>query len=175
MDDTTISETLHFLRLSAKRTPTITGKVREMSICEIITAITAALVALSSIVEVSKIKINPWSALFKWIGNKMMADTKEEIKELSKKQEELAKKQEELKRQRAIDAADVIKAEIFSFYNECQKGQRHSEGEFNHIIKQNKKYEKLIEETGEENGVYEMEYKYILAIYEKCQKEKDFL
>lgn len=146
-----------------------------MSIGEIIAAIGAGLAVLSTFIEVSKIKINPWSSLFKWIGSKMMEDVKAEIKEIKDEQKELAKKQEELKRQRAIDAADAIKAEIFSFYNECQKGQRHSEAEFNHIIQQNKKYDELIEETGEENGVYTAEYKYILAIYEKCQMEKDFL
>ena len=146
-----------------------------MSIGEIIAAIGAGLAVLSTFIEVSKIKINPWSSLFKWIGSKMMEDVKTEIKEIKDEQKELAKKQEELKRQRAIDAADAIKAEIFKFYNECQKEQRHSEAEFNHIIKQNKKYENLIEETGEENGVYTAEYKYILAIYEKCQVEKDFL
>lgn len=146
-----------------------------MSIGEIIAAIGAGLAVLSTFIEVSKIKINPWSSLFKWIGSKMMEDVKTEIKEIKDEQKELAKKQEELKRQRAIDAADAIKAEIFKFYNECQKGQRHSEAEFNHIIQQNKKYEDLIEETGEENGVYTAEYKYILAIYEKCQVEKDFL
>lgn len=146
-----------------------------MSIGEIIAAIGGGLALVSTFVEVSKIKINPWSSLFKWIGSKMMEDVKAEIKEIKDEQKELAKKQEELKRQRGIDAADAIKAEIFKFYNECQKGQRHSEAEFNHIIQQNKKYEDLIEETGEENGVYTAEYKYILAIYEKCQIEKDFL
>ena len=146
-----------------------------MSIGEIIAAAGGAIALVSTFVEVSKIKINPWSSLFKWIGSKMMEDVKTEIKEIKDEQKELAKKQEELKRQRAIDAADAIKAEIFKFYNECQKGQRHSEAEFNHIIQQNKKYEDLIEETGEENGVYTAEYKYILAIYEKCQREKDFL
>lgn len=146
-----------------------------MNIGEIIATISAGLVALGTIVEVSKIKINPWSSLFKWIGNKMMEDVKEELKEVKDEQKELAKRQDELTRQRAIDAADRIKAEIFTFYNECQKGQRHSEGEFNHIIQQNQKYEKLIEETKEPNGVYEAEYKYIMAVYEKCQNEKDFL
>lgn len=146
-----------------------------MSIGEIIAAAGGAIALVSTFVEVSKIKINPWSSLFKWIGSKMMEDVKTEIKEIKDEQKELAKKQEELKRQRAIDAADAIKAEIFKFYNECQKGQRHSEAEFNHIIKQNKKYEDLIEETGEENGVYTAEYKYILTIYTKCQLEKDFL
>lgn len=146
-----------------------------MSIGEIIAAISAGVLCLGTFIEVSKIKINPWSGLFKWIGNCLMADIKAEIKEVKEEQKELAKRQDELARQRAIDAADRIKAEIFGFYNECQKGQRHSEAEFNHIIQQNKKYDDLIEETGEENGVYTAEYKYILAIYEKCQREKDFL
>lgn len=146
-----------------------------MSIGEIIAAASAGLLCLGTFVEVSKIKINPWSSLFRWIGNCLMADVKAELKEVKEEQKELAKRQDELTRQRAIDAADRIKAEIFSFYNECQKGQRHSEAEFNHIIQQNKKYDDLIEETGEENGVYTAEYKYILAIYEKCQREKDFL
>lgn len=146
-----------------------------MSIGEIIAALSAGVLCLGTFVEVSKIKINPWSSLFKWIGNCLMADVKAELKEVKEEQKELAKRQDELARQRAIDAADRIKAEIFSFYNECQKGQRHSEAEFNHIIQQNKKYEDLIEETGEENGVYTAEYKCILAIYEKCQREKDFL
>ena len=139
-----------------------------MSIGEIIAAASAGVLCLGTFIEVSKIKINPWSSLFKWIGNCLMADVKAEIKEVKEEQKELT-------RQRAIDAADRIKAEIFSFYNECQKGQRHSEGEFSYIIQQNTKYEKLIEETKEPNGVYEAEYKYILAIYEKCQREKDFL
>ena len=146
-----------------------------MSIGEIIAAISAGVLCLGTFIEVSKIKINPWSSLFKWIGNCLMADVKAELKEVKEEQKELAKRQDELARQRAIDAADRIKAEIFSFYNECQKGQRHSEAEFNHFIQQNKKYDDLIEETGEENGVYTAEYKYILAIYEKCQREKDFL
>lgn len=146
-----------------------------MSIGEIAAAIAVGLGALSTFIEVSKIKINPWSSLFKWIGSKMMEDVRAEIKAVEKKQEEMAKKQDELSKQRAVDAMDAVKAEIFRFYNECQKGQRHSEGEFNHIIQQNEKYEKLVEETGEPNGVYEMEYEYIMEIYRKCQQEKDFL
>lgn len=146
-----------------------------MSIGEIIATISAGVFGLGTFLEISKIEINPWSSLFRWIGNCLMADVKTEIKEIKEEQKELAKRQDELTRQRAIDAADRIKAEIFNFYNECQKGQRHSEGEFIHIIQQNVKYEKLIEETKEQNGVYEAEYKYILAIYEKCQREKDFL
>ena len=140
----------------------------EMSIGEIMAALAGAAAVLSTFLEVSKIKINPWSAIFKWIGNKMMEDVKVELREVKKEQEQL-------KAQRAADAMDAIKAEVFRFYNECQRGQRHSDGEFNYIIQQNEKYEKLVEETKDPNGVYEMEYLYIMEIYRKCQKEKDFL
>lgn len=145
-----------------------------MSIGEIVAEISTGALFLGTFIEVSKIKINPWSSLFGWIGNKMMAGVKEEMKEIRKEQEELAKKQEELAIQRAIDAADNIKAEIFNFYNECQRGQRHSEAEFIYIIQQNKKYEELLKVTNDPNGVYEAEYEYILKIYHKCQEEKDF-
>lgn len=146
-----------------------------MSMGEVIAAISAGVVCIGTFIEISKVKINPWSSLFRWIGSRLMEDVKAEIKGIKADQERLAKKQEELSRQRAIDAADSIKAEIFCFYNECQRGERHSEAEFKYIVQQNDKYEKLIEETQEPNGVYEMEYKYIMQIYEKCQKEKDFL
>ena len=146
-----------------------------MSIGEIIASLSAGIGILSIFVEFSKIKVNPLSAALKWIGNRIMADVKADLKDVKKEQERILKEQETLARQRAIDAADAIKAEIFRFYNECQKRERHSEGEFSHIIQQNKKYEKLMEELKEPNGVYEMEYKYIMGIYEKCQEENDFL
>lgn len=146
-----------------------------MSIGEIIAAISGGIGLLSIFVEFSKIKVNPLSTVLKWIGKKITEDLKEDLKEVKKEQERILKEQETLARQRAIDAADAIKVEIFRFYNECQKRERHSEGEFNHIIQQNKKYEALMKGLKEPNGVYEMEYKYIMEIYEKCQKENDFL
>ena len=61
-----------------------------MSIGEIVAAISTGALFLGTFIEVSKIKINPWSSLFGWIGNKMMAGVKEEMKEIRKEQEELA-------------------------------------------------------------------------------------
>lgn len=130
---------------------------------------------LSTLFEVSKIQINPWSSLFKWIGKKMNAEVMEEIKDLKKSEEEIRKEQEKIKRQQAIDTADTIKAEVFSFYNECKRGLKHSEAEFNHIAQQNKKYLAIIEITKEPNGVYEMEYEYIMEIFKKAMAENDFL
>ena len=83
-----------------------------MGIGEIMAAIAAGAGLLSVFVEVSKIKINPWSSLFKWIGRNMTEEVKEELKEVKKEQERILEKQDALARQRAIDAADAIKAEV---------------------------------------------------------------
>ena len=52
---------------------------------------------------------------------------------------------------------------------------KHSEAEFNHIAQQNKKYLAIIEITKEPNGVYEMEYEYIMEIFKEAMTKNDFL
>lgn len=146
-----------------------------MTIGAILGWIVVALGSLGTFVEVSKIKINPWSSLFKWIGKKMNEEVMEEIKDMKKSDEEICKKQAEIERQQAIDTADTIKAEVFSFYNECKRGLKHSEAEFNHIAQQNKKYLAIIEVTKEPNGVYEAEYEYIMEIFKEAMAKNDFL
>nr|DAU50106.1 MAG TPA: hypothetical protein [Caudoviricetes sp.] len=146
-----------------------------MTIGAVLGWIVVALGGLGTFVEVSKIKINPWSSLFKWIGKKMNEEVMEEIKCLKKSDEEICKKQAEIERQQAIDTADTIKAEVFSFYNECKRGLKHSEAEFNHIAQQNKKYMAIIEVTKEPNGVYEAEYEYIMEIFKEAMTKNDFL
>lgn len=146
-----------------------------MTIGAVLGWIVVALGGLGTFVEVSKIKINPWSSLFKWIGKKMNEEVMEEIKDLKKSDEEIRKKQDEIEKQQAIDTADTIKAEVFSFYNECKRGLKHSEAEFNHIAQQNKKYLAIIEVTKEPNGVYEAEYEYIMEIFKEAMAKNDFL
>ena len=102
-------------------------------------------------------------------------ETNEKLEQIENKQAELEKKIEELSLQEAIDVADSIKTQIFSFYHELQKpGIRHSEAEFNQIIALNEKYEKLVARTKQPNGVYEAEFKYIMQVFHQCQETNDF-
>ena len=91
---------------------------------------------------------------------------------------DLQKLQTEVEKQnRKIDEneKDRIRWEILSFANSCHSGVNHTKDEFDHIINLNKKYEKLLVETGDTNGVFEIEYKYVKALYEKKLEEKTFL
>ena len=115
----------------------------------------------AGLVEVTPIKINPLSWLLKWIGSKVNG--------------EMIKRIEKLETNVDTNEMDRIRWKVLDFANSCRNGRRHTQDEFEHIITLVKKYEALLEKLGRENGVFEMEYKYIVKLYEKCQQENDFI
>lgn len=89
--------------------------------------------------------------------------------------EQIKAEQRELRAERKADEKDRIRYEVLDFANSCRNGRRHTRDEFQHIIDMNDKYEKLLRETNDKNGVFVEEYRYIVELYHKCQIENDFL
>jgi hypothetical protein len=95
-------------------------------------------------------------------------DIKQELMELK-----LAIKEQDKK----IDQneKDRIRYEILDFANSCHNGRNHTRDEFEHIIALNDKYKILLERTHDENGVFNIEYKYIDKLYSEKKENKTFL
>lgn len=89
--------------------------------------------------------------------------------------EQIEAEQKLLRAERKADEKDRIRYEVLGFANSCRNGTMHTRDEFQHIIDLNDKYERLLEETNDTNGVFSEEYRYILELYHKCQMENDFL
>jgi len=70
---------------------------------------------------------------------------------------------------------DRIRYEILDFANSCHNGRNHTRDEFEHIIALNDKYKILLERTHDENGVFNIEYKYIDKLYSEKKENKTFL
>lgn len=123
---------------------------------------------LSVFIQITPIKINPWSTLFKWVGKLITADTRKDIADL---------KNMVSKQQHTIydNEKDRIRFTVLDFANSCRNNRRHTKDEFEYIIKLKSKYDDLLQQTGDKNGVFELEYEYILKLYKKCQDENDFL
>lgn len=115
----------------------------------------------SLFIQVSPIKINPWSALFKWIGKTLTGDIKKQLDEITKEVRDNEK--------------DRIRWEILDFANSCHNGRKHTKDEFRHINKLNTKYIKLLQQTKDTNGEFEIEYQYIKDLYAERTKKNDFL
>lgn len=124
-------------------------------------------VAASLVIDISPIKINPWKALIKWVGKMITADVMKEIQEI---------KQTQKAQQATIDEneKDRIRNEVLAFATSCRRGIHHTKDEFEHIITVHSKYERLLEKTNDENGVFTEEYKYIVEIYHECLREDKF-
>ena len=122
-----------------------------------------SLVVLGAVtfVEFVPIKINPWSILFKWLGNLLVGDLKESFSDLKKDFDD--------------NKADTMRWNILNFARDCRRGEDHSEEEWNHVISQLKKYETLCEEKHIENGVIEENAVFLRELYRKRLHKNDFI
>ena len=77
----------------------------------------------------------------------------------------LSKKIQDVSDRNDENEKDRIRWEILDFANSCRNNRKHSKEEFNHIIELRVKYEKLLEKSGDENGVFEEDYRYIQGLY----------
>lgn len=126
------------------------------------------LIGLSALIQISPLKINPWTTLFKWIGTKINGDLTEKLNSVSNDMVALST-------QRKEDEKDRIRWEVLSFANSCRNGYNHTKDEYQHIISLNDKYINLLKETNDKNGVFDAEYAYIQKLYKEHQQKNDFL
>ena len=125
-------------------------------------------ILVSVFIQITPIKINPWSALFKWIGKMITNNACSKIDGLIIKVDQL---------EASIDAneKDRIRWEILDFANSCRNDRKHSRDEFQHIVDLNDKYKRLLKKTGDANGVFDIEFKYIQDLYAERLAKNDFL
>ena len=114
-----------------------------------------------SCVEVSKIKLNPWTWLGKKIGRAINGELIDKVDDLGKIVDD--------------NEIDRIRWEILDFANSCRNGRKHTYGEFVHIIELNGKYHKILDKRELTNGQIDAEYSYILELFQECQRENKFL
>lgn len=95
---------------------------------------TLVLVGILSLVQITPIKINPWSALFKWLGRMINGELSDKIDALAKKVDKLEAKEDER------DAVNK-RVRILRFEDELQRGQRHTKDSFDQALSDITDYE----------------------------------
>lgn len=126
------------------------------------------IIAVPTLIQIAPIKINPWSALLKWISKAVVGDACNKIDGLIQKVETIEQSVTE-------NEKDRIRWEILDFANSCRNGRQHTRDEYQHIITLNNKYRKLLDQTSDSNGVFEIEFEYIKNLYAERLEKNDFL
>lgn len=125
----------------------------------------AVLVIVMSLVEISPIKINPWS----WLGNTL---NKGILVKLEKVEKDVA----EVKREVGESSAVTSRYRILRFDDEILHEIRHSKEHFDQILLDIDVYEKFCDEHPDfKNNLAVMAIKHIKTVYEKCSRENSFL
>lgn len=135
---------------------------------EIFTTPSVVIFGVITLIEVVPIKINPWHALFKWVGKAINGDLQTQVTEIKQEVTDL-KKDCELKN------ADDMRWEILNFANTCRQGVHHSKDEWRHVMDQLAKYEDYTEAKGISNGVIEEDSRYLRELYHDRNSSNDFI
>lgn len=149
-----------------------------MNIQDIIAGGGISLIMLLTLVQITPLKINPWTALTRALGNAINRDVLDEIAEVKKQQR---KTQEELAKHVQSDDernADLHRARILQFNRELLRETEpsHTEEDFNEILYSIDCYEKYCTDHPEyQNNRAVHAIKNIERNYDERLEKRDFL
>lgn len=126
---------------------------------------TIAVVVLASLLEVSKIKINPWS----WLGGLLNKDV---ICKVNKIEIDVAEVKKEVGENNAVSA----RYRILRFDDELLHDVKHTKEHFDQILLDIDIYEKYCNDHPEfRNNLAVMAIQHIKDVYQRCSRDNLFL
>lgn len=134
-----------------------------------------------SLVEISPIKINPWSVLIKWIAKLLgIVDLKTEMVQVRYRMDELEKKIDQMKiseeGKEQLKEALAARRRILRFNDELLLKIKHSKEMFNDILKDITDYDNYCRTHPDfvnQRAVFAEQN--VGKAYKKCMEENDFL
>lgn len=151
-------------------------KLAEFRLGELLGYCAIIVAVLSTFLEISKIKINPWSALGRAIGKVINKDVIDSLNEVKQKQ---AETQQRLDNHIYIDDernADLHRTYILRFNTELLRGIEHTEEDFVEIMYNIDFYERYCKNHDEyQNNRAVHAIKHIKKVYDECLEKGTFL
>lgn len=136
-----------------------------------------------SLIQVSKIKINPWTWLARKFGNAINHDLSEKIDETNKRIDDVeasikAVQETQEADRKAVDKNNAItsRVRILRFNEELLRQQKHSKESFDQALSDITDYEHYCDDNPDfENERAVLAIQNIERCYQKCLEERDFL
>ena len=150
--------------------------LEELKIGELLCWGSAALVALSGVVEFSKIKINPWTWLARHVGRAINGEVLDKMDTLNERVDRLSGKVDQSEARQAERDAKTARTHILRFGDEVRIGARHSKESFDEVLADITAYETYCNAHPEfPNNRTRAAEKFISETYDECLRENKFL
>ena len=105
-----------------------------MSIQDMIAGGSGALVVLLTLIEIAPIKVDPWSAVARWLGKSINAELSRKVDTVSAQQLENRRLLDQHISEDAVRAADRRRSTILWFNNELLRDIPHTREEFIEVL-----------------------------------------
>ena len=137
----------------------------------------AAIIALvSGVIQLSPIKVNPWSWIGRQIGKAINGEVLTEVENIKK---EVAGVKDDVAKMQAISDernAKSARTRILRFGDEILHGVKHSKDHFDEILSACTEYDEYCRNHQDfKNHMTERTESLITKTYDKCMEENDFL
>lgn len=133
-------------------------------------------IILASLIQVTPLKINPWSKLFKWMGKLINGDVMREIKEIKEDIENLHKELDEAKEEEERREANNARNRILRFDDELRRKIDHSEEFFNQALDDVTFYRHYCDShEGYPNSKADSAMTNIEQTYHECKRDDKFI
>ncbi len=135
----------------------------------------AVIAVLMSMIEIAPIKINPWSALLKYIGSKLNGELQKDIQSIKTDVQTLDKKIEAVRESSEVIEVKQSRVRILRFDEELLKGEEHTKEHFNQILDDIDLYESYCDKhEGFHNGIARHAIRHIRYTYDELGKKRAF-
>ena len=150
--------------------------LEELTLGELLGWGSAILVAMSGVIEVSKIKLNPWSWLARHVGRAINSEVLDKMDAMNERVDKLSVKVDQSEARQAERDAKMARNHILRFGDEVRVGTRHSKESFDEVLADITAYESYCQAHPEfPNHRTRAAEKFITETYDRCLKEDSFL
>ena len=152
--------------------------ISAMSIKEAVGTCSLIFIVLSTIVEISPIKLNPWSYLAKKFGRAINGELLEKMDRLETRQAKLETDMADMKSINDERDAKGARSDILSFGDELLRHPdiKHSKEQFDNVLLKITEYNHYCDAHSEfKNHIAERTIRHILQIYDECLEKHNFL
>lgn len=147
-----------------------------MSLLEIIAGSSSILLVLLTLVQVSPIKVDPWSSIGKALGKVINGDVISKLEQMEAVQAATRKRLDDHIRVDDERNADLHRVRILQFNTELLRDIRHTEEDFNDILSNIDYYERYCSEHPEyQNNRAVHAIMNIKRVYDERMEKHDFL
>lgn len=138
--------------------------------------VTPALLVIMTLIEITPIKINPWSAIIRFVGRRLNADVTARLDTMQQCQNETRQRLDEHIKKDDAQTASLWRTQVLRFNDELIHDRRHTKEHFDEVLDTIKDYEDFCHAHDDfPNGKCVHAIDNINRVYDELLESHDFL